>query len=70
MARIKLNNSLTINDAIENFLFYKMTQGVTEQTIDYYKSSFQKIFKHLNTNENLSALTQKDLQSVIRSISL
>jgi site-specific recombinase XerD len=65
MAKITLKNAQTIEDAFEDFIFYKNTQGVTEKTIIYYRTTFQSISKHLDTTINISDLTKKDLQKMI-----
>ncbi len=65
MAKITLNNAQTVEEAFEDFIFYKNTQGVTEKTIIYYKSTFQCISKYLVTTINISDLTKKDLQKMI-----
>ena len=65
MAQITLKNAQTIEDAFEDFIFYKNTQGVTEKTIIYYRTTFQSISKHLDTTINISDLTKKDLQKMI-----
>ena len=68
MAKITLKNAQTIEDAFEDFIFYKNTQDVTEKTIIYYRTTFQSISKHLDTTINISDLTKKDLQKMIAEI--
>ena len=68
MAKITLKNTQTIEDAFEDFIFYKNTQGLTEKTIIYYRTTFQSISKHLDTTINISDLTKKDLQKMIADI--
>ena len=65
MAKIKLTSSLSFADAFENFIFYKTAQGVTDKTIECYRSHFKSISNYLDTSILLPNLKMEDLQQMI-----
>ena len=65
MAKIKLTSSLSFADAFENFIFYKTAQGVTDKTIECYRSHFKSISNYLDTSIILPNLKKEDLQLMI-----
>ena len=67
----KLNSkspTLTMEEAFENFLFAKSAQGVTEKTINGYKSHLHCISKHLDTSIELSSLKKETTYKMIASM--
>lgn len=65
MATIKLNKHPNLNDAFNDFLLYKASQGLAEKTLRTYKSHFSGIFKYLNPSMKLSDLKRRDIQNMI-----
>lgn len=62
----KLNcSSITMADAFESFLYYKTAQGVTDKTLESYRSHFKSISKHLDTSIQLSQLSRDHIQCAI-----
>lgn len=73
MATIKIKKSLTLDDAFENFLLVKNSQGLTEATLTNYKSALHCLSKYMDTSIPISDLQKSDLQKVftkMRSINL
>lgn len=65
MGKIKLNSSLTFQEAFEDFLFYKQSEGITDKTLSSYRSHFQCITKYIDPSMYLSSLTKNDIQQMI-----
>ena len=65
MATIKIKKSLSMNDAISDFLFYKSTQGIRKGTIDNYKKTLQCVSNYLDTSIELASLTKKETQAMV-----
>lgn len=60
MATIKIKKSLTIEEAFNNFIFFKTTQGISEATISSYKGILLScVPKYLDTSKQLSDLDSK-----------
>lgn len=62
MAKISLTSSLSFADAFENFIFYKASQGVTDKTIECYRSHFKSISNYIDImmllQENLFVISK------------
>ncbi len=54
MGKIKLNSSLSFQEAFEDFLFYKQSEGITDKTLSSYRSHFQCIAKYIDPSMYLS----------------
>ena len=66
MSTIKIKKSLSIEEAFNNFIFYKTTQGVSEGTISNYKGTLLNcVAKYLDISIQLSDLNYKTIQTMI-----
>ena len=65
MAVIKRNSTLTMAEAFESFIFSKSAQGVTDKTIECYRSHFKCISKYLDTTIQLSSLKKETTYKMI-----
>jgi len=65
MAIIQLNSSLSMANAFESFLYFKTSQGVTDKTLQSYRSHFKSISKYLDTSINLSDLKREHIHLMI-----
>ena len=73
MATIKMKKSLTLDDAFENFLLAKNSQGLTEATLTNYKSALHCLSKYMDTSIPINDLQKSNLQKVftkMRSVNL
>lgn len=69
MAKITLNSSsLSLSEAFDNFLFAKSAQGVTDKTINGYKSHFKCISNHLDISMDLASFKKDHVQHMISSM--
>ena len=64
MAKIKIRNTETITEAFEKFLLSKRAQGIADKTAVTYSQHFHSIGKHLDTNKDISSLTNTDLDCI------
>ena len=65
MAKITLTSSLSFADAFEIFISYKTAQGLTDKTIECYRSHFLCISHYLDTSIQLPNLSKEDLHQMI-----
>ena len=66
MSTIKIKKSISVEEAFNNFIFYKTTQGVSEGTISNYKGTLLNcVAKYLDTSIQLSDLNYKTIQTMI-----
>lgn len=68
MAKIKLNTSISLNDAFENFLLSKRAEGLSNKSITTYKGHLSCISHHLNIFQQLSNVNKSEIEEMINSM--
>lgn len=67
MAKMKMRraNETTIKETFEDFLLSKKARGISDKTLDTYAAHFRAIGKYLNTDDEITALSNRDLEMMI-----
>lgn len=61
----KENENLSMKGAFEDFVVSQMAKGVSDKTVETYRSHFKSIGKYLDTEITFDALKQADLDRMI-----
>ena len=56
---------MSINGAFEDFVVSQMAKGVSDKTVETYRSHFKSIGKYLDTEITFDALRQTDLVRMV-----
>ena len=59
---------LSIKGAFEDFVVSQMAKGVSDKTVETYRSHFKSIGKYLDTEITFDALKQTDLDRMVVSM--
>lgn len=65
MSTIRIKKTLSIDEAFNNFIFFKRTQGLSEGTIKNYEGTLLSLSKYMDTSIQLSELSSKQVQNMI-----
>jgi len=68
MPKIKLSQTITINEAFDRFLLSKKSEGLANKTLTTYKGHLACIAHHLNIFQPLSNISRNDLEQMISSM--
>ena len=64
----KENENLSMKGAFEDFVVSQMAKGVSDKTVETYRSHFKSIGKYLDTEMTFGAVRQADLDRMIVSM--
>ena len=64
----KENENLSMKGAFEDFFVSQMAKGVSDKTVETYRSHFKSIGKYLDTEITFDALKQTDLDRMLVSM--
>ena len=64
----KENENLSMKGAFEDFVVSQMAKGVSDKTVETYRSHFKSIGKYLDTEITFDALKQTDLDRMLVSM--
>lgn len=65
MKKFKLNTSITLDDAFENFIISKRAKGITDKTVTSYRQQFSRIRFFLGGNTNMADLRKADFENMV-----
>ena len=68
MPKIKLSQTITINEAFDRFLLSKKSEGLTNKTLTTYKGHLACIARHINIYQQLSDLSRSDFEIMISNM--
>ena len=68
MKKFKLNSSITLDDAFENFIISKKAKGIADKTVKSYKAQFSRIRFFLGGNANMADLTKADFENMVTAM--
>ena len=68
MAKIKLNQSTTIEEAFEDFITSRKTKGVVDKTIESYQNHFRAVARHLDISKSIYTLERDDLDKMVAAM--
>ena len=64
----KENENLSMKGAFEDFVVSQMAKGVSDKTVETYRSHFKSIGKYLDTEMTFGSVRQADLDRMIVSM--
>ena len=65
MRKMKLNANITLCDAFDKFIVSKRAKGITDKTVETYRSQFSRILYFIGGDSNMSDLTRADFENMV-----
>ena len=68
MAKIKMQQAVSMEEIFQDFIVSKRAKGLAEKTLESYQYHFKSIAKHLDIKQELSEIKRSDLEKMIVSM--